>query len=178
MTISLIVAYDRHRGIGKEGKLPWHIPADLQLFKRLTWGHHIVMGRRTFESIGRVLPGRTTIVVSRNSSQYPEGCFYVATLEQALALAQERGETECFLIGGARLYAAALSYAHRIYASEIEGEFDCDVFFPHLDPGEWEERWATTISSANAPSFRFRILDRKGSALPLPTIANESVHLG
>lgn len=176
MIVSLIVAYDRARGIGRNGQLPWRIPADLRLFKRLTWGHHIVMGRRTWESIGRPLPGRTSIVVARSQIVVPPECFVVPSLDEALAVAQQRGETECFVIGGGMLYREALQRADRIYASEVKGEFECDTFFPALEPTEWVERAAIEFpaSDATTPAFRFRVLDRVGTDLPLPAIATES----
>ncbi len=172
MIVSVIVAYDRQRGIGRAGTLPWHIPADLALFKRVTWGHHIIMGRRTAESIGRALPGRTTLVVTQRSDGLPPGCHAVPTLEGALAHAAAAGETECFVVGGEMLYRAALPFADRIYATEIEGDFECDRFFPPLDETQWEERFAAPVDGATLPA-RFRILERKGRHLPPPPIATE-----
>lgn len=174
MIISLIVAYDQQRGIGLRGRLPWHIPAELKLFKRITWGHHLVMGRRTYESIGRALPGRTMLVVTSNTSAVAVGCIGVPTLEAALHYARDRGETECFVIGGAMLYAAALPLAQRLYISEIEGTFNCDTFFPPIDERQWHERFSCAFpAEAAAVGFRFRVLDRLGTELPLPAIATE-----
>ncbi|GIV55009.1 MAG: dihydrofolate reductase [Candidatus Kapaibacterium sp.] len=179
MIVSLVVAYDDCRGIGRGGSLPWHISADLALFKRITWGHHIVMGRQTFESIGRALPGRVTIVVTRSLENVPPGCHRAASLEDALAIAGQAGEQECFVIGGGQLYRAALCHADRIYASEIQGEFNCDTFFPPIQPEEWDERFATTITDERSGMrFRFRVLERRGRALPMPDILSEWANQG
>jgi len=173
--VSIIVAYDNQRGIGRGGSIPWRAPEDLALFKRLTWGHHIVMGRRTFESIGRCLPGRVNLVVTRQERSLPEGCVRAASLEAALEYAQARNESECFIIGGGMLYRQALARADRLYISQIEGSFDCDVFFPPLETDAWEERMAThvTATKPDAPGFTFRVLDRRGRQLPLPDVLSE-----
>ncbi|MCX7929611.1 MAG: dihydrofolate reductase [Chlorobi bacterium] len=170
MIISLIVAYDSQRGIGRNGQLPWRIPADLRVFKQLTWGHHIIMGRRTCQSIGRALPGRTNLVVTRSDQDLPHGCTALPSLDQALEYARMRGETECFVIGGAMLYRTALDYADRIYASEIDGTFECDTFFPSISPTEWTERLIVPFPSIDpsVPHFRVRVLDRVGRHLPPP----------
>ncbi len=179
MIVSIIVAYDAQRGIGRGGTIPWRAPEDLALFKRLTWGHHIIMGRRTFESIGRCLPGRINLVVTRQERVLPAGCVRAASLEAALAYARERNESECFVIGGGMLYREALPRADRLYISQIEGSFGCDVFFPPLDTEAWEERVAVTITPTQpgASGFTFRVLDRRGQQLPLPHVLSEWVSL-
>ena len=138
MTVSLIVAYDKARGIGKDNRLPWRLPAEMQHFKKTTVGKPIVMGRRTFESIGRALPGRRNIVVTRGMAPV-DGVEQTASVDEALNLT--RGVDEVMVIGGAELYAAALPHAHRIYATEVDGLFDCDTRFPPLDPVVWREQW-------------------------------------
>lgn len=174
MIISIVVAYDRHRGIGRGGTLPWHIPADLALFKRITWGHHIVMGRRTFESIGRALPGRVTVVVSHSNLELPSGCIRVTSLDDAFEHARTAGENECFVIGGGMIYRQALAHADRIYASEIEGEYACDTFFPALDASEWKERFAAPLDDPRSGvRIHFRVLERIGQKLPKPAIVSE-----
>jgi len=174
---SIIVACDSKLGIGRDGTIPWHIPEDLALFKRLTWGHHIVMGRRTYESIGRCLPGRTSLVVTRSDRTFPQGCERVASLTEALEIARSRQETECFIIGGGMLYREALPRVDRLYVSFIEGDYDCDVYFPPLDYTVWEERIAMTVApgKVNTPGFVFRVFDRRGHPLPLPTVLTEWV---
>lgn len=130
---------DEKRGIGKGGKLPWRLSSDLKRFREVTMGHHLIVGRKTFESIGRPLPGRHTILVTRNPNLKPEGVLVVGSVEDALELAQERGETEAFVIGGADIYAQALEAADRIYLTRVHAEVDADVFFPDFDRDKWIE---------------------------------------
>lgn len=141
MNISLIVAMDEERGIGKGNQMLWHLPADLRRFKSLTMGHHLIAGRKTYESIGRPLPGRTMIILTRNRNYqvtgYPDQVRLVRSLEQALALAQAAGEDEVFVIGGGEIFAQALPLAQRIYLTNVKARLDCDTFFPPIDPAEW-----------------------------------------
>lgn len=137
MRISLIVAADLGGAIGRDGRLPWHLPADLQRFKRLTLGHHLVVGRRTFESIGRPLPGRTMLVVSRQADYAPAGVTVVPDPEQALARAAAAGESEVFVAGGAELYRALLGRADRVYLTRVEAQLEGDTHFPELDPARF-----------------------------------------
>lgn len=162
MKVSLIVAMDQRRGIGKDGRLPWHLPAELRLFKQITMGHHLIMGRVTYESIGRPLPGRTTIIVTRQRDFHPSGCLVAHTLEEGLNIARQNGENEAFVIGGAQVFSQVLPLADRIYLSRIEGVFEADVFFPELNPGEWNPV-ATVFHPAdvaNPYAFTFEILER------------------
>ena len=126
-----------NRVIGANNKLPWHLPSDLKRFKALTMGHHLIMGRRTFESIGRVLPGRTSVVVSRNPGYQTDGAIVVHDI--AAALAKSAGDTEAFVIGGERIFEAALPAADRILLTEIDAEFSGDTFFPPLSKKDWLE---------------------------------------
>jgi len=137
--ISLVVAMDEAGGIGKMGKLPWHLSADLKRFKNLTWGHHLIMGRKTYESIGRVLPGRTNVVITRSVTFQAEGCLVAGSLAAALKMAEERGEQEAFVIGGGQIFAQALPTAQRLHLTRVHARLDCDVFFPPLDEMEWVE---------------------------------------
>jgi len=125
----------RNRVIGRDGTLPWRLSADLQRFKALTMGHHIIMGRHTWESIGRPLPGRSSVVVTRNRAYVAAGAAVVRSLAEALALA--RGDSEAFVIGGGELYRAALPLADRIYLTELNADYAGDAFFPPLAAGEW-----------------------------------------
>ncbi|QPA32466.1 dihydrofolate reductase [Thermaerobacillus caldiproteolyticus] len=134
--ISLIVAMDNSRVIGKDNKLPWHLPADLAYFKKVTMGHPIVMGRKTFESIGRPLPGRENIIVTRNRSFQPEGCTVIHSVEGIKQIAAKRSD-EVFVIGGAELFAAILPLADRLYITKIEANFPGDTFFPVFNEAEW-----------------------------------------
>ena len=135
--MSLIVAMARNRVIGRNNTLPWHLPADLKHFKALTMGHHIVMGRKTYESIGKPLPGRTTVVVTRNAELKIEGCAIANSLEQAIAACA--GDDEIFIIGGAELYAQALPLVDTLYVTEIQRDVEGDAHFPEFNRGEWRE---------------------------------------
>lgn len=135
--LSLIVAMDRNRVIGRDNRLPWHISEDLKRFKTLTMGHPIVMGRKTFESIGRVLPGRTNIVVTRQPGYVaPAGVIVAGSIAHALAAAGDAQEV--FVIGGRELYEYALGVAHRLYITEVDGTFEGDTHFPDIGAG-WRE---------------------------------------
>ena len=163
MIISLIVAMDEKRGIGMAGKLPWRLSSDLKRFRELTMGHHMIVGRRTFESIGKPLPGRQMIVVTHNASFKPDGCLVAASVQAALALAQERGETEVFVIGGAEIYAQTLDVADRVYLTHVHAEVDADTFFPQLKRGGWVEKESSyqPADEKNQFAFTFKLLERK-----------------
>jgi dihydrofolate reductase len=135
-TLSLIVATDRHNGIGINNTLPWRLPEDLAFFKRTTTGHPIIMGRKTFDSIGRPLPNRRNIVVTRNPDWSHAGVEVVHSLVQAAALT---GDADAFVIGGAQIYAEALPLAMRLFVTEIAADFACDAFFPPIDLSQWAE---------------------------------------
>ena len=138
MIRSLVVAMARNRVIGRDNQLPWRLPADLAYFKRVTMGHPIIMGRRTYESIGRPLPGRLNIVVSRNPQFRAPGCTVVPSLDDAWRAAGEADEV-C-VIGGTSIFAEALPAADRIHLTEVEAEVPGDTWFPEFDRGEWTER--------------------------------------
>jgi dihydrofolate reductase len=160
MIRSLIVARAANGIIGKDNGMPWHLPADLAHFKRTTLGRPVIMGRRTWESIGRPLPGRRNIVVTRNAGFTAPGAEVVGSLEAAwLAVADS---AEVFVIGGGQLYAEALPGADRIYVTEIGETIEGDTHFPDLDPRDWTE----TLLGEHAPDernayrLRFRLLER------------------
>jgi len=134
--LTLVVAIDAQRGIGVDNQLPWHLPADLAHFKRVTLGKPIVMGRKTFDSIGRPLPGRRNIVVSRNPEWSHPGVEVAGSLEAALALL---GGEPASIIGGAQVFAEAMGVARRMIVTEIDHVFRCDTFFPPIDPAVWGE---------------------------------------
>ena len=140
MIISLIAAIDEGGGIGRQGEVPWHLRTDLQRFKKLTLGHHIIMGRKTWDSIRRPLPGRTSLVVTRQVDYRLEGVIVLHSLDEALAVAQAAGETEAFVIGGGELYAQALPRAGCLYLTRVHTRLDCDTFFPPFEMGEWVEK--------------------------------------
>ena len=132
---SLIVAFANHHVIGINNTLPWHLPEDLKRFRTLTMGHHIIMGRKTYESLGRLLPGRTTIIVTRNKELKVEGALIAHSLLAALLLAA--GDVEPFVIGGAELYKDGLKHATKLYITEVHAEFAGDAFFPEIDLSAW-----------------------------------------
>jgi dihydrofolate reductase len=156
----LIVAMARNRVIGRSGKLPWHLSADLKRFKALTMGHHIIMGRNTWESIGRPLPGRKSVVVTRNPAYLAPGAAVVGSLAAALHLASQ--DSEAFVIGGGELYREALPLADRIYLTELPADYPGDVFFPPLQTDEWRsgprEHHA---AEGDQPAWSFVICERQ-----------------
>jgi dihydrofolate reductase len=159
--ITILVAYSANRVIGKGGKIPWHLSDDLKRFRRLTMGHHILMGRKTWQSIGRLLPGRHHIIVSRQSGYRVPGAKVVASFEAATAAA--KGDSDLFVIGGAEIYALALPLAQRILATEIEQDFDGDTLFPQPDRSEWHESARERHrDSASGIAFSFVTLERRG----------------
>jgi len=135
--LAIIVAMARNRTIGINNTLPWHIPADLKRFKSLTMGHHLIMGRKTFDSIGKPLPGRTTVVVTRNHALRMEGCIMAYSLEEAIKACA--GDDEIFIVGGAELYALAMPLVDTIYLTEIQQEVAGDAHFPEFDIKLWQE---------------------------------------
>jgi dihydrofolate reductase len=137
-TLTLIVARARNGVIGRDNRLPWHLPEDLAFFKRATMGAPIIMGRKTHESIGRPLPGRRNIVVTRDPARRFDGCETVTSIDAALALAAQDGAPEAFLIGGTELYAQATAFADKLVITEIDEDFEGDATFPAPDPTQWE----------------------------------------
>lgn len=134
---SLIVAIARNRVIGANNALPWHLPEDLKRFRALTTGHHIIMGRKTYESLNRLLPNRTTVIVTRNTDYKVPGALIAHSLVDAIK--QAKNDDEVFLIGGAELYCDGLSRADKLYLTEIDASFEGDAFFPEINLAEWVE---------------------------------------
>ncbi len=163
MTVSIIVAMDRKGGIGVDNQLPWRLSADLKRFRELTMGHHIIVGRKTFESIGKPLPGRETIVVTRDKNYRVEGCHIVHSVEEAISLARSRGESEVFVCGGAEIYKQSLYLADRLYLTLVDAEVDADTFFPNWDESEWVEQksFYQPADEKNQYSSVFRKLVKK-----------------
>jgi len=130
---------DERNGIGRDGGLPWHLSDDLKNFRRLTMGHHLIMGRKTYESIGMHLSGRQSIVLSRDSNYASEEAILAHSIEDALNVAREAGEEEVFVIGGAQIFALALPLAERFYLTRVHTEADVDTRFPEFDENDWIE---------------------------------------
>ena len=162
MRLSIIVAVAENGVIGRDNDLPWHLSADLQRFKAVTMGHHLIMGRKTFETIGRALPGRTTVVVSRGRPQLPEGIKLAGSLEEAVEIAREGGDDEAFVAGGGEIYRVALPLADRLYLTRLHTEFEGDTRFPELDETEWSlvDSKEVAPDDQNAYPFSFQIYDR------------------
>jgi dihydrofolate reductase len=163
MIVSIIAAMDRKRGIGVGNKLPWRLSADMKKFRELTMGHHIIVGRKTFESIGRPLPGRRMIVVTRDRNFKAEGCDIAHSVEDAIELARGRGESEVFICGGAEIYAQTIGVADRLYLTLVDAEIAADTFFPDFDESEWSERESFYLPAdeKNQYPFTFRLLVRR-----------------
>jgi len=160
MRLALIAALDRNGLIGRDNDLPWRLPADLQHFKRMTMGKPILMGRLTWESLGRPLPGRHNIVLTRDPDYRADGATVVASIDAALATA---GDTdEAMVIGGAAFYRAMLPRAERLYLTRIDAEFEGDAWFPEIDPDMWREvaHEAHTADERNAHPYAFVTLER------------------
>ena len=164
MKIVLVAAMDRDGLIGRGDALPWRLPADLRHFKSLTMGKPILMGRRTFESIGRPLPGRHNIVVSRDPAFRAEGCTVVRSVQEALEAAA--GSEEVMVIGGAQLYAQLLDRADRMYLTLVHAEVEGDAWFPEFDRGQWREvgRDDFCADQDNEYDYSFIVLDRRPTA--------------
>ena len=160
MKISIIVAMGTNRVIGHDNRLPWHLPADLKHFRQITMGKPLLMGRRTWESIGRPLPGRISIVITRDGGYEAEGCIVVHSVDAALRAAQ--GHDELMVIGGEQLYRQLLPQADTLYVTLVDGEFPGDAFFPELDQSEWREveRRDHAPDEKNAQTCSFLRLER------------------
>ncbi|TDI33405.1 MAG: dihydrofolate reductase [Acidobacteria bacterium] len=160
MRISLIAAVAAGGVMGRDNDLPWRLPADLAHFKRLTMGHHLIMGRRTFASIGRALPGRTTVVLSHGQPDLPTGVLLAPSLDAALALCA--GDDEVFLAGGAAVFRAGLARADRVYLTRLHATFQGDVHFPPFEESAWDlvDRKDHPADEKNPCAYSFLIYDR------------------
>lgn len=163
MIKSIVAAMDANQLIGHNNQLPWHLPADLKHFKQVTMGKPILMGRNTYESIGRPLPGRHNVVISRNPALKIEGCSVCASIDAAFELCAD--DAEVCLIGGASLYQQVLGLADRLYLTRIDAEFEGDAWFPEIDLSQWrktEER-LMPVDDKNAWPYRFCTFERKAA---------------
>jgi dihydrofolate reductase len=160
MRRSIIVAAAENGVIGVDNRLPWRLPADLARFKQLTMGHHLIMGRRTYESIGRPLPGRITVVLTRTAGFDVPGVVVARSLDDAFAQAAARNDDEPFVCGGADVYAQALGECDRVYMTVVERQYTGDAIFRGLDSAEWQLRESESHSDAEPP-FRFETWDRR-----------------
>jgi dihydrofolate reductase len=163
MIITAIAALGQNRVIGKGGRLPWHLPADLKHFKLATMGHHILMGRKTWDAFPNgALPGRVNVVISRNKAFRADGAVVFPALDQALEWVYRQGETEAFIIGGAQIYLSALAMTDRLLLTEVDAQPEGDAHFPELRESEWEEtaREHHPADEKNALALDFLVLER------------------
>ncbi|MGC1243554.1 MAG: dihydrofolate reductase [Chryseosolibacter sp.] len=142
MIVSAIAALSRNKVIGKNNDLPWRLPDDMKFFMNKTKGHHVVMGRKNYDSLHekyKPLPQRTNVVITRQKDFVAPGCIVLHAVEPALEIAKDNSETECFIIGGAEIYRLAMPYTTRMYLTEIDAVIDGDTYFPDIDQDEWVE---------------------------------------
>jgi dihydrofolate reductase len=160
--ISFIVAMDELKAIGKNNNLPWHLPEDLKFFKKVTMGHPIAMGRKTHESIGRPLPGRENIIITRNPDFQSEGCTVFHSVADFVAYCRQ-SEEEVFVIGGAEIFKETFEFADRLYITNILHKFEGDTFFPKFDETKWELKSLTkgTKDEKNPYDYEFCLYERK-----------------
>ncbi|MCC6752735.1 MAG: dihydrofolate reductase [Saprospiraceae bacterium] len=163
MTISCIVAMNEGGCIGLNNALPWHLPADLLFFKKYTMGHHLLMGRKCFDSIGRALPGRTNIVVTRNTEFGASDCLVAGSIGEGILLARERGEQELFIIGGGQIYNQSKALWNKLYLTLVGYRGPCDTYFPELSLDHWtlDFREDREPDGKNALPHSFRIYTKK-----------------
>lgn len=155
MDISIIVALAKNRVIGNDNNLIWHIPKDLKRFKEKTSGHHVIMGRKTYESIGKILPNRTFIIITRNKNYTVSGAYVVHSIEQALEIAKKNQEKEAFIIGGAEIYTQALPLTNKLYLTQIHHTFEGDTYFPEINFNDWELLFKEEHTHHNNISLNF-----------------------
>lgn len=163
MIISAIVAMSQNRVIGKHNKIPWYLPADLKYFKRTTIDHHIILGRKCYESIGRPLPKRTNIIITRNKAFEAEGCVVVNSIEDALRYSRNQEQSEVFIVGGGQIYEQSMKLWDRLYLTEVETEVDGDIYFPKIDDKQWlivNEKHQ--MADENNPyNYTFKVYERR-----------------
>jgi dihydrofolate reductase len=161
--LKILVAFDENRVIGKNNALIWHLPADLKRFKALTTGHVIIMGRKTYESIGRPLPNRTTVVISRQQDLKIEGVILAHSVEEAILKAKSISRDDIFIVGGAEIYQLSLPLADQILVTQLHDIFEGDAFFPEISPAIWEvaEQERGVTDEQNAYQFSYITYARK-----------------
>ncbi len=163
MIISCIVAAAKNNVIGKDNDIPWYLPADLKYFKKVTINHHIIMGRNCFKSIGRALPKRTNIIITRDPYFIATDCLVAHSIEEGLSLAHENGEQEAFIIGGGMIYEQTQKLWDKLYYTEVDLEVEGDVFFPEINMQEWNliSEELHEPDEKNEYRYNFKILERK-----------------
>ena len=167
MIISAIVAMSQNRVIGKDNKIPWHLPADLKYFKKTTLDHHIILGRKCYESIGRPLPRRTNIIITRNSNYKAEGCVVVSSINEALEFSRKAKQAEVFIAGGGQIYEQSMHLWDKLYLTEVDIEAEGDVFFPKIINAQWNllSEIKHQADNVNSYDYTYKILERKSSLI-------------
>jgi len=162
--ISAIVAVAKNNVIGKDNDIPWYLPADLKYFKKITLNHHIIMGRNCYESIGKPLPKRTTVILTRNPFYLVSNCYVTHSIDEALQVAKDNGEEEAFIIGGAQIYELAMEHCEKLYLTEVDLEVEGDVLFPKLNMDEWKliSEEPHKADEKNEHDYVFKVYKRKG----------------
>ena len=163
MIVSAIVATAKNNVIGKDNDIPWYLPADLKYFKRTTLNHHIIMGRNCYASIGRPLPKRTNVIITRDPYFIASNCLVANSIEQAFNLAYDNGEEEAFIIGGGQIYEQTLPYWDRLYLTEVDLEVNGDVFFPKIDFEAWDliSEEPHLPDEKNEYAYTFKVFEKK-----------------
>ena len=166
MIISLIAAVDKNTGIGYRGTIPWHVSSDLKRFKEITLNHHILMGRLTYQSIGRPLPGRVNLVLSQNLGFLAPGCYIFNQLESTVRFAYTSGENELFVIGGGEVFRQFFPFSNKIYLTKVLEEYKCDTFFPDIVEDEWNliEKIFVNAETRDDCDSIFQIYQRKSNS--------------
>lgn len=163
MTINIVVAVSENQVIGKDNQLLWHLPNDMKFFKNTTWGMPVIMGRKTFESLGKALTGRTNIVVTANADWHAPGVIVVNSLQAALKAAEATDALEAYIIGGGEIYRQSLPFCHRVYLTRVHKVIDGDTFFPVLSTDEWalHSRLDFPADEKHAYPYSFEVWDKK-----------------
>jgi dihydrofolate reductase len=163
MIIAIIAAMDEIQGIGIDNQLPWRLSDDLTRFKELTMGHHIIMGRKTYNSIGKALPGRVNIIVTRNRDFQAPGCLVAHSPDAAIEMARSQGEDKVFVIGGSRIFHDTIGIAEKFYLTIVHTEGNADTFFPEFDLGNWQVENSESFPADESNEFptTFKVLNKK-----------------
>ena len=161
MKISLIVAMDQNRVIGKDNDLPWRIPSDLKYVKKITYGHPIILGRKNFDSIGRALPGRRNIILTRDNALSIDNCEMAHCIQDVFDMCQH--EEEIFIFGGEQIYHMFMPYVEKMYITKIHHEFDGDTYFPDIDFNKWDETSVTkgVIDNQNPYTYYYHVYEKR-----------------
>jgi len=162
MNISIIVAVAKNNVIGKDNQLIWHLPVDLRRFKCLTMNHFILMGRKTYQSIGKALPGRTSVIITKQKNFVAENCWIVHSIENAIKLAKD--DSEIFIIGGDSIYRQSIEYVNKIYLTKVDADFDGDVYFPEIDFSKWSLVESQTFQPDDKNKYPYKFLTYQKNA--------------